>query len=76
MAKAFESIVQGLQEAIALNEGIEELHRFREEYARKFDFDTDAICRDIQEKQASSGREIVSFPPRKPKQKKALGNAF
>jgi hypothetical protein len=47
---------------------IEELHRFREEYARKFDFDIDAICKDIQKKQASSGREIVSFPPRKPKQ--------
>lgn len=47
---------------------IEELHLFREEYACKFGFDTRAICKDLQEKQTSSGREVVSFPPRKPRQ--------
>ncbi|MEI7868798.1 MAG: hypothetical protein WCI11_12980 [Candidatus Methylumidiphilus sp.] len=47
---------------------IEELHQIREDYARKFNFDTNAICKDIQEKQAASGREIVSFSPRKPMQ--------
>lgn len=47
---------------------IEELHRIREDYARRFNFDTNAICKDIQQKQASSGREIVSFPSRKPTQ--------
>ncbi len=45
---------------------IEELHQIREDYARKFNFDTNAICKDIQEKQAASKREIVSFSPRKP----------
>ena len=47
---------------------IEELHQIREDYARKFNFDTNAICKDIQEKQALSGREVVSFFPRKPLQ--------
>lgn len=45
---------------------IEELHKVREEYARQFNFDINAICKDFQEKQAQSGRKIVSFPPRKP----------
>ncbi len=54
---------------------IEELHNFREEYARQFGFDTRAICKDIQQKQASSGREIVSFPPRKPMQQHTVKSA-
>ena len=45
---------------------IEELHEIREDYARKFNFDIHAICRDIQEKQAQSGRKVISFPPRSP----------
>lgn len=45
---------------------IEELHKVREEYARQFNFDTNAICKYFQEKQAQSGRKIVSFSPRKP----------
>jgi hypothetical protein len=45
---------------------IEELHKVREEYARQFNFDINAICKDFQEKQAQSGREVVSFPPHKP----------
>ena len=45
---------------------IEELHKVREEYARQFNFDINAICKDFQEKQAQSGRKIVSFPARKP----------
>jgi len=48
---------------------VEELHKIREEYARKFNFDISAICKDIQEKQVESGREVVSFPPRKPESK-------
>ncbi len=44
---------------------IEELHKIREDYARQFNFDIHAICKDIQKKQGQSGREIVSFPPRR-----------
>jgi hypothetical protein len=46
---------------------VEEIHKIREEYARQFNFDIDAICKDIQMKQAEGGRKLVSFPARKPK---------
>ena len=49
---------------------VEEIHKIREEYARQLNFDIDAICRDIQAKQAESGRKLVSFPARKPKPEK------
>lgn len=46
---------------------IEEVRRFRDEYAASFDYDLDAIFRDLLEEQDRArreGREIVSFPPR------------
>jgi hypothetical protein len=45
---------------------VDEVRRAREEYARQFDFDLEAICRDLQQKQQASGRKVVSFPPRRP----------
>jgi len=50
---------------------VDEIHKIREAYAREFDFDVRAICKDIQAKQLRSGREFVSFPARKPTPKKA-----
>jgi hypothetical protein len=50
---------------------VEEVRAIREAYAAKFGFDLDAICRDLREKQARSGREVVSFCPRFVEQKKA-----
>lgn len=49
---------------------VEEIHQLREEYARQLDFDIDAICKDIQVKQAEGGHKLVSFPARKPKPEK------
>lgn len=51
---------------------IEEIHKFREEYARQFNFDINAICKDIREKQSNSEHKIVSFPPRRPETKHML----
>ncbi len=48
------------------DEIVEEIHGIREAYAAKFDHDIDAIYEDIRRQQAESGREFVSFPPRKP----------
>ena len=45
---------------------IEEIRRNRNEYAKQFNYDLDAICRDLKEKQEISGRKAVSFPPKKP----------
>jgi hypothetical protein len=43
------------------DEIVEEIHRIREEYAKSFNYDLDAIFADLRKKEAESGREIVSF---------------
>ena len=43
---------------------VDEVRKAREDYARQFDFDLDAICRDLREKQRSAGVRVVSFPKR------------
>ena len=40
---------------------VEEIHKIREEYAEKFDFDIDAMFEDLHKKQSQSNRKIVSF---------------
>lgn len=42
-----------------------ELHAIREEYARRFGYDVHAMFEDLREKQKRSGREVVSFPPKR-----------
>ena len=43
---------------------VEEVRKARDEYAREFDYDLDAICRDLRERQERGGRQVVSFPPK------------
>jgi len=43
---------------------VDEIHRVREEYAARFDFDLNAICDDLRRQQEISDREVVSFPPK------------
>jgi hypothetical protein len=45
---------------------VDEIHRIRDEQAKKFCYDLHAICEDIHEKQATSGRKLVTSAPRKP----------
>jgi len=47
------------------DEIVEEIHRIREEYAKSFNYDLDAIFADLRKKEAASGREIVNLS-RKP----------
>lgn len=47
------------------DEIVEEIHRIREEYAKSFNYDLDAIFADLRKKEAESGREIVTLS-RKP----------
>jgi hypothetical protein len=47
------------------DEIVEEIHRIREEYAKSFNYDLDAIFADLRKKQAESGREVVNLS-RKP----------
>ncbi len=44
---------------------VAEVRKARDEYARRFNYDLDAICRDLQQKQMQSGRKVVSFPPKR-----------
>jgi hypothetical protein len=43
------------------DEIVEEIHKIREEYAKSFNYDLDAIFADLRKKQAESGREVVSL---------------
>lgn len=44
---------------------VDEVRKARDEYARQFNYDLDAICRDLQQKQRGSKRKVVSFPPKR-----------
>jgi len=45
---------------------VQEVREIREAYAKQFGYDLDAICRDLKAKEQASGRQVVSFPPRRP----------
>jgi len=51
---------------------VEEIRRYRQDYAAQFNYDLKAICQDLRERQKKSGRKIVSLPP-KHVQKKVSG---
>ena len=46
------------------DEILEEIHRIREEHAKSFNYDLDAMFTDWRTKQAEGGREVVSLPPK------------
>ncbi len=45
---------------------VEQVRRHRHEYGARFNHDLEAICRDLREKQKSSGRKIVALAPKPP----------
>ncbi len=45
---------------------VEEVRRTREAHAAKFGHDLRAIFEDLRRQEERSGREVVSFPPRRP----------
>ena len=50
------------------DEVLEEIYKIREEHARVFNYDLEAICDDLRQKQAESGRQIISQPLKRPSQ--------
>ena len=52
---------------------VNEVRIVRDEYAKLFNYDLDAICLDLQEKQARSLRPAITLPPKRSKH--ALLNA-
>ncbi len=47
------------------DEIVEEIHRIRDEYAKSFNYDLNAIFADLRKQQAESGREVVKLPPKR-----------
>jgi hypothetical protein len=51
---------------------IDEIRKVREAHASQFNYDLDAIFRDIKEREKQSRRKFVAFPPRKAEPNEAL----
>jgi len=43
----------------------EEIHKYREEHARQFNFDLRAICEDLRALQRSSNLKVVRLPAKR-----------
>ncbi|MGK7919806.1 MAG: hypothetical protein AB4080_07335 [Trichodesmium sp.] len=44
------------------NEVLAEIYKYREEYAKSFNYNLHAMVEDLEKKQAASGRKIISTP--------------
>jgi hypothetical protein len=42
---------------------VEEIRAIRDTYAKQFDYDIEAICRDLKAQEIQSERETISLPP-------------
>ncbi|MEN8215119.1 MAG: hypothetical protein ABFS56_01825 [Pseudomonadota bacterium] len=43
---------------------VEEIYKYRNEYAKKFNYDLHLICQDIRQKQGQGGRRVVTLKAR------------
>ena len=48
------------------DEIVEEVRKVRDEYAAQFNYDLEAIFKDIQQQEERSDREVVTRPSKKP----------
>jgi hypothetical protein len=55
---------------------VAETRTLRDEYARQFNYDVDAIFEDLMKKQAIHSDRVISFPPRKAKSLENAGNNY
>jgi hypothetical protein len=49
---------------MAIDSILAEVRQAREELAKRFNYDLRAMIRDARDRQAASGRRVVTFPPR------------
>ena len=47
------------------DEILDEIHKIREEHAKSFNYDLDAMFADWQSRESEGGREVVSLPPKR-----------
>ncbi len=50
---------------MAVDPIVAEVRAIREEYAKKFNYDVRALCRDLKEEEERSGRKTVSLVPKR-----------
>jgi hypothetical protein len=50
---------------------IEEIHKIREEHAKKFNYNLSAIFSDLKEQEKKSGKKFVSLPVKRAVRKEA-----
>ena len=43
---------------------VDEVRQARQLHAAKFDFDLEAICKDLKQQEAASNLKLVAFPPK------------
>ncbi len=49
---------------------VEEVRRFRQEYARQFDYDLKAMAADLRKREQQHPERLVAFPPRPARRRK------
>jgi hypothetical protein len=54
---------------------VEEVRRARDAYAKQFNYDLDAIYRDLKTKERQSGRRVISSPSKRAKTPDSQGAA-
>jgi len=57
------------------DEILDEIHKIREEHAKSFNYDLDAMFADWQKRQSEGGREVVSLPRKRGLTKRWSGQA-
>jgi len=57
------------------DEILDEIHKIREEHAKSFNYDLDAMFADWQKRQSEGGREVVSLPPKRGLKTRLSGRA-
>ena len=45
---------------------VEEVRRIREAYAKKFDYDLNAMAEDLRKREQEHPERLVSYPPKRP----------
>jgi len=54
---------------------VEEVRQVRDAYSKKFNYDLEAISRDLKDQEAKSERQYVSLPPKRIKNGDRSGSA-
>ena len=54
---------------------VAEVRRARDAYARRFNYDLEAIVKDLQQQELRSGANVVSFPPKRPRRGTPAGGS-